>query len=99
MELIDVLRSNQSSYRNGLGTCDATLCVSYTPQSALESGLVARIVQIDFSAAIDRANYQRIFYKHCSLDIGASVFSILTQFLSNRSHMSQWTVLLSELSG
>ena len=36
----------------GLGTCDALLCVSHTLQSALESGQEARIVQIDFSAAI-----------------------------------------------
>ena len=45
----------------------------------------ARIVQIDFSAAFDRVNHQRIFFKICSVEVGGSVLSVLTQFLSNRS--------------
>ena len=67
------------------GTCDALLCVSHTLQSALESGQEARIVQIDFSAAFDRANHLGILYKLCFVGIGGSLLSILTQFLSNRS--------------
>ena len=66
-------------------TCDALLCMSHTLQSALESGQEARMVQIDFSAAIDRVNHQGFLYKLCSVGIGGSVLSILTQFLSNRS--------------
>ena len=54
-------------------------------QSALESGQKARIVQIDFSADFDRVNHHCILCKHCSVGIGGSVLSILTQFLSNRS--------------
>ena len=54
-------------------------------QSAFESVLEARIVQIDFSAAFDRVNHQGILYKLCSVGIGGSMLSILTQFLSNRS--------------
>ena len=54
-------------------------------KSALESGQEARIVQIELSAAFDRVNNQRILYKLCSVGIGGSVLSILTQFLSNRS--------------
>ena len=42
-------------------------------------------MQIDFSAAFDRVNHQSILYRLCSLGIGGSVLSILTQFLSNRS--------------
>ena len=44
-------------------------------------------MQIDFSAAFDRVNHlaSSIFYKLCSVNIGGSVVSILTQFLSNRS--------------
>ena len=49
-----VLQITQFAYRKGLDTCDALLCVSHTQQSALESGLEARVVQIDFSAAFDR---------------------------------------------
>ena len=59
--------------------------MSHTVQSALESGQEARIVQIDFSAAFDRVNHQGILYRLCSVSIGGSVLSILTQFLSNRS--------------
>ena len=42
-------------------------------------------MQIDFSAAFDRVNHQGILYRLCSVGIGGSVLSILTQFLSNRS--------------
>ena len=85
MERIGVLPTTQFAYRKGLGTCDAPLCMSHTLQSALESGQEARIVQIDFSAAFDRINHLGILCKLCSVGIGGSVLSILTQFLSNRS--------------
>ena len=64
--------------------CDALLCVSHTLQSSLEREQKARIVHIDFSAAFDRVNHQGILYKLCSVGIGGSVLSVLTQFLSNR---------------
>ena len=83
MECCDVLPTTQFAYREGLGTCDALLCVSHTLQSALKSGQEARIVQIDFSAAFDRVNHQGILYRLCCVGIGGSVLSILTQFLSN----------------
>ena len=85
MERSGVLPTTQFAYREGLGTCDVLLCLSYTLQSALESGQEARIVQIEFSAAFDRVNHLGILYKLCSVGIGGSVLSILTQFLSNRS--------------
>ena len=59
--------------------------MSHTLQSALESGQEARIVQIDFSTAFDRVNHLGILYKLCSVGIGGSVLSILTQLISNRS--------------
>ena len=46
---------------------------------------LARIAQIDFSAAFDRVNHQGILHKLCSVSIGDSVLSILTQFLSDHS--------------
>ena len=85
MERSGVFPTTQFAYRKGLGTCDALLCVSHTLQSALESGQEARTVQIDFSAAFDRVNHLGILYTLCSVGIGGSVLSILTQFLSNRS--------------
>ena len=84
MESRGLHQTTQFAYRKGLGICDALLCVSDTLQSALESGQEARIVPIDFSAAFDRVNNQGILYKLLSVGIGASVLSILTQFLSNR---------------
>ena len=42
-------------------------------------------MQIYFSAAFDRVNHLAILYRLCSVAIGGSVLSILTQFLSNRS--------------
>ena len=57
--------------------------LSHTLQSALESGQEARIMQIDFSAALDRVHHQGMLYRLCSVVIGGSVLSILPQFLSN----------------
>ena len=85
MEQSGVLPTTQFVFRKGLGTCDALLCMSHSLQSALESGQEARIVQIDFSAAIDSVDHLGILYKLCSVGIGGSVLSILTKFLSNRS--------------
>ena len=82
-----MLPTTQFAYRKGLGTCDALLCMSHTLQSALKSGQEARIIQIDFSAAFDRVDHQGILYKLCSVGIGGSVLSILTQFISNRSQL------------
>ena len=85
MEHSGVLPTTQFSYRKALGTCDALLWVSHSLQSAFESGQEARIVQIDFGAAFDRANHLGISYELCSVGIVRSVWSISTQFLSNRS--------------
>ena len=51
----------------------------------LPTTCTARIVQIDFSVALDRVNHRGILYRLCSMGIWGSVLSILTQFLSNRS--------------
>ena len=59
--------------------------MAHTLQNALEMGQEARIVQFDFSAAFDRVNHQGILFKFCSVGVGRSVLSLLTQFLSNRS--------------
>ena len=79
--------TTQFAYRKGLGTCDVLLCLFHTLKCALESGQVPRIVHIDFNAAFDRVNHLGIIYKLCSVGIGGYVLSILTQFLSNRSHV------------
>ena len=85
MEVRGVLPTTQFADRKGLGACDVLLCVVHTLQNALEIWQEARIVQIDFSAAFDRVNHQGILFKLCSVGVGGSVLSVLTQFLSNRS--------------
>ena len=64
-----MLPTTQFAYWKGLGTCDALLCLLQTLQSALESGQVARIVQIDFSAVFDRVNQQGILHELCSVGV------------------------------
>ena len=78
-----MLPITQFAYRKGLGTCDALLCVSHTLLSAFESGQEAKIVQVDIMAAFDRVNQQGILYRLCSVGIGGSMLSILTQFMAN----------------
>ena len=56
----NMLSTGQRIFRKGLGTCDALSCLSQTLPSALESRQEARISQIDFNAAFDRVNHQRI---------------------------------------
>ena len=59
--------------------------LSHKLLSTLENGKEPRILQIDFSAAFDLVNHLGILYKRCSVGIGGSVLSVLSQFLSNRS--------------
>ena len=61
------------------------MCVTYTAKCIGGWAQDCRIVQIDFSAAFDRVNNKGILYELCSVGIGDSVLSILTQFLSIRS--------------
>ena len=60
-------------------------------------------MQIDFSAAFYRVNHLGILYRLCSVGIGRSVLSIMTQFLSNRSQHVMvdgcWSKLLDVVSG
>ena len=77
MESSGVLPTTQFAYWKGLVSSDALLFMSHTLQSSLESGQEARIMQIDFSEAFDRAKHLGILYKLCSMDIGGSVLSIL----------------------
>ena len=42
-------------------------------------------MQIDLSIAFDNVNHHGILYKLCSVGIGDSVLSILTQFIINPS--------------
>ena len=61
------------------------MCGTLLTECFGDGGQEARIVQIDFSAAFDRANHQGMLFKLCSVGVGGSVMSVLTQLLSNRS--------------
>ena len=93
MERSGVLPITQFVYRKGLGTCDVLLCVSHTLTSALESGQEARIVQIDFSVAVDRFNHQGILDKLCSVGVRCSVLSICNSFYQIDHSTLWWTVV------
>ena len=88
MERSCVLPTTQFIYGNGLGTGDALSCVFH-----MESGLQARIVQIDFSATFVRVNHQGILEKLCSVGIGGSVLSTLTQFYQT-DHSTLWWMVV-----
>ena len=47
-------------------------------------GQDARAVQIDISSAFETVSHQGIRLKLCSVGVGDSVLSVVTQFLSNR---------------
>ena len=60
-------------------------CVVHPLQSPVEMWQKAGMTQIDFSAAFDRVNHHGILFKLCSVGVGGSVQSVLTEFHSNRS--------------
>ena len=81
------MSSNQFAYRKNIGTTDVLLMISHTIQSALDRGHEARIVQLDLSAAFDWVNHDGLLWKLLrSVGVGASVLSVLTQFLRGRTH-------------
>ena len=93
MERSGVLPATQFAFRK-IWVPVMHFCVSHTLQSALESWQEARIVQIDFSAAVDRVNHQGILYKLCSMSNGGYVLSILTQFLYQTDHSTSWWMVV-----
>jgi hypothetical protein len=85
LEHSGLLPPGQFAYRKGLGCCDALLSVSHFLQSALDQGMEARLVQLNFSAAFDRVIHQGLLYKLESCGVGGSMLSIIRNFLCERS--------------
>ena len=77
MQRSGVLSTTQFAYRKGLGICDALLRVSHTLDSAFESEQGAKIVQINFSEAIDMGQPPGNSLQALLCGIGDSVLSIL----------------------
>ena len=67
--------------------------VSHTLPSALESGQEVRIVQVDFSAAVDSVNHRGILYRFGSMSIGGSVLSYKQSSYITDYSTFWWTVV------
>ena len=63
---------------------DSLLTISHYHQKSLDTGMETYIVQLDFSAVIDRVSYSGLLFKFKSIGVGSSVLSICGKFLSNR---------------
>ena len=78
-----VLSTTQFAYRKGLGTCDA-LCARPIHYK-VHWRVGRRLESCRFGSVQPLIGHQGILYRLCSVGIGGPVFSILTEFLSNRS--------------
>ena len=94
MERSGVLPTTQFPYRKGLGTCGCTSVRVPCTAESLESGQEARIVQIDFSAAVDRVKHLGILYKLFSVGIGGSVLSIFFHSFYETDHSKLWLMVV-----
>ena len=94
--LLCVSHTLQSAFESGqrLGSCrfssvqpliGSTIWIFSISSTLLVLEVLSCQYCTQFSAAFDRVNHLDILYKLCSVGIGGSVLSILTQFLSNRS--------------
>ena len=81
----ELLPNRQYAYRKGLSTCDALLDISHLLQDALDKGMEARLVQIDFSGAFDKVSHAGLLHKLAAVGVGGAVLSIIDQFLHNRT--------------
>ena len=81
----NLLPDLQFGFRRGRGTCDALLTISSDLQEALDYGHEARMVGLDFSAALDKVNHVALIYKLKLLGIGGPVLNILIEFLTDRT--------------
>ena len=101
-EVNNLFPNQQLGFRKGLGACDAVLTISDRVQRALDSGFVARMVGLDFSAAFDRVNHNALIYKLRQLSIGGPFLNILMDFLTDRKqhlvvdgHYGEWRSVIS----
>ena len=85
MEHRGVLPTAKFAHRKSLGTCVTLLCLSHTLQSALESGWRLGLYRLILMQPLIGSTIKEFCVEFCSMGIGGSVLSILTQFLSNRS--------------
>ena len=80
-----LLPQSQFGFRRGLSTSDALLLINHDIQLSLDAGHEARLISLDFSSAFDRVNHKALLFKLRNLGFGGQLFSILSEFLTNRS--------------
>ena len=90
----------------GLGCTDAPLIILHHLLKSLDAWMEFNIVQLDFSAAVDRWSYCSVLFKFKSIGVGGSVLSICTEFLSDRRQRvvvdgaaSEWIPTISGVPG
>lgn len=84
--------SKQYVICKGLDTFDALLNVSHVLQVALERGSQVRLVQTDLSAEFDRVDHLGLLYKHRSVGVAGSLFSVI-DFLNSISSTVWWLMV------
>ena len=96
------LPAAQFACRQGLGCADALLTISHHLQKSLDTGMECYIVQVDFSAAIDRESHSGLLFKLKCIGVSGSVLFICREFLSNRRQRvvvdgatSEWIPIVS----
>ena len=83
---------------------DALLTISHHLRKSFNAGMKSYIVQLQFSAAFDRVSHSGLLFKLKSIDVGGSVLSICTEFLSDRRQRavvdgaaSEWIPIISSV--
>ena len=72
-EKYGLLPPAQFAYRKGLGCTDALLTISHHLQKSLDAVMESYIVQLDFSAAVDRVSHSGHLFKLKSTGVGGRV--------------------------
>ena len=67
----------QFSYFRSLGTCDVLLKLSHRLQVAIVRVMKGRLVQLDFSAALDGISHCGLLYKLRSIGVGGQLLFIV----------------------
>ena len=67
------LSAAQFAHWKGLGCTDAVPTMSHHLQKSLDAGMESYIVQLDFSAALDRGNHSSLLFKLKSIGVCGNV--------------------------
>ena len=101
-EKYGLLPAARFAYRKCLGCTDEFLTISHNFKKSLDAWMESYVVQLYFSAVLDRVSLSLLLFKLKSIGVDGSVLSIFTEFLSDRSHRvvvdgaaSRWIRIIS----